>query len=478
MNILNSEPQLGSCCVKAGRWLSRHFGWRLFCFLVIYLIITNGVFWLAQLSIHAYRYEVVLEYVWIAPLLFFRNKITTVLFSLLFALVYVVDVTYWIRQFFPMVTLADAGRLLTFLPFAPKIYWVFLAFGVVYLWLSFFLIIRLARLTNIRMVLPYAVLYGLFYLFVFDYRGVNFSDHLKTTGWWGSMYETFQNLKFNRNLSWHDARGPNFQPTELPSVLQQQIDVRRPPNKVLFVLNESWGVYAQGADVDVAIVSPITQLRNVEVIAQGESESGDGTIMGEIREMCRLRATSPNFSLGPFNQFTHCLPRALKRKGYKVESYHGADQGMYDRQNWYPELGFTLHKFYFDLQNKTRCRSFPGACDVNLAQEIARENAQNGDKQFIYWLTLNSHHPYEDEDIRHYAFDCGSPRFINRQEACRNINLQHQFFDDLANQIKTGAFKGTDVIVVGDHNPPLVMDADKDSFKMHKVAFIHFKVND
>src|SRR5574344_713426 len=66
-----------------------------------------------------------------------------------------------------------------------------------------------------------------------------------------------------------------------------------------------------------------------------------------------------------------------------------------------------------------------------------------------FWLTLNSHHPYSKKDIEQYAIDCDTALFDGRQEACRNLNLQHQFFRHLAMSIKQGHFKDTTFIIVG-----------------------------
>ena len=462
---------------KLGRYFGQHFNLRFFIVLISYLICTNLVFWFLGYSINADRYWIVLDYLWILPLFFFQYKYTQILFFLLFISIYFIDVLYWIRQFFPFITLQDFTNFLTYLPFAPKIYWYFLGFGFVYLILLIFMLRKLSKLAIPQMLLPYLLLYTVFYGLVFDYRGVNYSDHLKTQGYWGSMYETYANLKFNRNLHWQQAKTPQFSPASFPSVLQSVIDVRQPPNKIVFILNESWGISAIDKHLNDDVIQAVVKHPKVDVIATGESPAGNGTIMAEIREMCALTSDSPNFKLADLQQFDNCLPRQLRRQGYVNHSFHGAEAGMYARDEWYSGIGFSHPKFYPNFDRLERCSSFPGACDKNILLEVAKQNQNDQHKSFIYWLTLNSHHPYSEKDIEQWTFDCQSPRFNQRQEVCRNLNLQAQFFNHLAEKIQQGDFKETTFVVVGDHVPPLVSDRDKQSFKADRVPFIVFKVD-
>jgi hypothetical protein len=478
MQILSSEPVLLPLFKKAAQFLLRHFSGKFFTVIVAYLVLTNAVFWLLDYTINAYRYWLVIDYLWLLPLLFLKNKYTTILFCILFSFIYFIDVLYWIRQFFPFIDLNGLLTFLTYLPFSPKIYWWFIAFGFIN-WLGLVILsLKLQRHMQLKMLPPFFMLYAVFQFCFFDYRGVNYSDHLKTQGYWGSMYETYQALKFNQTLNWRSAKQPNFTPAQFPSVLMQQLDFTQPPEKVVFILNESWGVLDYQAQFNAKITQKISQLPQVKLIQQGESKVDDGTIIAEIREMCGLTSDSPNFKLVPSEKFNDCVPRKLRRLDYHTQSFHGAEAGMYARDEWYTNLGFSQPKFYANLNSLERCASFPGACDKNILLEIAHYQSQLHGKSFIYWLTLNSHHPYSKKDIESYAIDCNTALFDGRQEACRNLNLQHQLFSHLANSIKQGYFKDTTFIIVGDHMPPLVSDVKKDSFKNNTVPFLIFKVTE
>ena len=479
MQIFSSEPQLLPLLKKAAQFLAHYFNGKFFAVLIAYIALTNAVFWLLNYSINAQRYWIVLDYLWLLPLLFLKHKYSSILFCILFSFVYFVDVLYWIRQFFPFITLDDFLNFIKFLPFAPKIYWWFIAFGMLN-WLGLLVLcLKLQQHTQLKMLPPFLGIYAIFHVCFFDYRGVNYSDHVKTQGYWGSMYETYQALKFNRTLHWLSGpKQPDLTPAQFPSVLMQHLDLAQPPEKIVFILNESWGVLKYQAQLNAKITQNITQLPQVDLIQHGESKVGNGTIIAEIREMCALTADNANFKLVPAEKFNNCVPRKLRRLGYHTQNFHGAEAGMYARDQWYPHLGFSQPKFYANLNNLERCASFPGACDKNILLEIVQYQAKLQGKSFIYWLTLNSHHPYSKKDIEQYAIECDTALFDGRQEACRNLNLQHQFFRHLAMSIKQGHFKDTTFIIVGDHMPPLVSDVKKDTFKTDTVPFLVFKVSE
>ena len=101
--------------------------------LSLYLIITNGVFLLFDLVLNADRYYVVLDYFILIPLLFFRKL--KILFIIGFSVVFMADMLYWIRQFYPYNNLIDFYELIKFIPYGPKIYWFFAC--LIFIWFVF-----------------------------------------------------------------------------------------------------------------------------------------------------------------------------------------------------------------------------------------------------------------------------------------------------------------------------------------------------
>lgn len=246
-------------------------------------------------------------------------------------------------------------------------------------------------------------------------------------------------------------------------------------DKLLLVVNESWGV-SNSAEAQAAIVSPITELQDrFEVKLYHELPFMGATVAGELRELCGLR---PNhFNLAPVvDGYEDCLPNRLVGLGYSTYAIHGAVGLMYDRHLWYPRVGFQDMTFFEAKSWPNRCYSFPGACDIDLAHEVRRKLKEGG-KKFVYWLILNTHNFYDPRDIKLDVFDCQAFDIEDGSEACRSMKLQAQFFHSLSEILVDPELSGVEVIVVGDHAPPIFNAAEKERyFKESKISLLNFIV--
>src|SRR5690606_9984297 len=108
---------------------------------------------------------------------------------------------------------------------------------------------------------------------------------------------------------------------------------------------------------------------------------------------------------GHKDELTECLPNRLKAQGYDTFAFHGAAGLMYDRVRWYPDIGFNNTMFFEANSWPRRCYSFPGACDSDMVDFVAK-SLDNPGKVFTYWLTLNSHYSYDSRDIHGDLFPC------------------------------------------------------------------------
>lgn len=189
------------------------------------------------------------------------------------------------------------------------------------------------------------------------------------------------------------------------------------------------------------------------------------TLDGELRELCQLQSSSYNLT-GVMEQLSFCLPNLLKRKGYATAAFHGATGMMYDRYRWYPAVGFQKQVFFEGRIWPRRCYSFPGACDIDILPEIERFFEGKG-KRLAYWLTLNSHSPYDVKDIAgEPQFDCAAYSINGNSEICRNLLLHAQFFAGLAGLLSSASMANVDVILVGDHVPVIMNVADRQKYFM------------
>lgn len=239
--------------------------------------------------------------------------------------------------------------------------------------------------------------------------------------------------------------------------------------KILFILNESWGIYKNNS-IHEKIISPIKDINHLS----GHLDFQGLTVSAELKELCGLGTDSLFLKNTKEKSFKHCIPNKLKADGYKTKSYHGAGSMMYDRYHWYPLAGFEESLFFDSQEWPKRCFSFPGACDSDIA-EIIRKDINSTDKGFFYWLTLNTHHNYNLKDLKSPSFDCKKNQITN-SEVCRNAKLQNQFFETVSNLINNINDKTT-IIIVGDHTPPITLQEDKENyFETGKVPWLVIEV--
>lgn len=178
------------------------------------------------------------------------------------------------------------------------------------------------------------------------------------------------------------------------------------------------------------------------------------TTTGEIRELCGVWGDYPAFKDGRHA----CLPARLAERGYRTTAVHSFAGDFFDRLQWYPNVGFQRQLFRDDLfaAGASGCSGvFPGACDRDVPPILAHQLKQEG-KQFVYWLTVNTHLPVPiDGSLR--TGDCA--RFdANLADAhpmsCRMFSLWNQLSAKLAVLLSDPSLPPMDILIVGDHAPP------------------------
>lgn len=138
-------------------------------------------------------------------------------------------------------------------------------------------------------------------------------------------------------------------------------------------------------------------------------------------------------------------------------------------------MGFKETIFAEHHSDKKRCSAFNGICDGEMFDTVAQKFA-NHDKLFFYWLTLTSHASYPKKDIHNHRLDCNK-HGLPKGDICNNFMLHTQFFDGLGELIKRPEMAGVEVIVVGDHMPPLMMrEPIHPHIHWQRVSWLHFKV--
>ncbi|SFU84581.1 Phosphoglycerol transferase MdoB [Methylobacterium sp. 174MFSha1.1] len=277
--------------------------------------------------------------------------------------------------------------------------------------------------------------------------------------------------------------GQPFHSGSLASGFDALADQSRPPHRVLMVMVESLGVLRDAGQNGI-LTAPFDDpaLRRLYTVTTGTSAFFGATASGEMRELCRTYRSHRQVFTQAFTQvFTGqtsaeddptCLPKRLAARGYRTVSVHGYHAGFYDRAQWYPLAGFRKSLFGETLAPRfaRACGGpFPGPCDTDVAAVVEAELAAPG-PAFVYWLTLNSHVPVPPGAAtpRH---DCGRPGspFADR-EVCAMVEIWQDVFAAVSRIAL--AHPGTEILLVGDHAPPLWRRAARDAFEPGRVPWI------
>ena len=248
-------------------------------------------------------------------------------------------------------------------------------------------------------------------------------------------------------------------------------------DKYLLIVNESFGK-PNSEQVLNEILKPLHKINNkMEFYEQSEISWNSATVYGELRELCRAQPKNLNLKKMTIG-FEYCLPNELKKYGYKSFSYHAALGSMYDRNIWYRKVGFNEMKFFESKNWLNHCYSFPGGCDTEFYSDI-EEKLLSNDKVFVYWLTLNTHSPYDLRDLKKDVFRCEDYDIDIESQSCRSFKLQAQFFYNLAELLRKKEMAGVEVFIAGDHTPPIYSSYEKKKyFDDDKIVTLNFKIHE
>lgn len=211
-------------------------------------------------------------------------------------------------------------------------------------------------------------------------------------------------------------------------------------------------------------------------VRHGTTRYFGSTTNGELRELCNRWAHYSTFA--PVR--ADCLPRRFRSAGYRTTAIHTFGGEIFNRREWYPAIGFDRTVFAEDLfrAGARRCPGvFPGACDADVPALIARRLAKATEPQFVYWLTLNTHLPVvADGALGTERCTIGPDRWRNDFPAlCRLFQLHHVLADRISDMAMSADFPETDILIVGDHKPPIFDRAANERFDPQRVPWIYLQ---
>lgn len=435
-------------------------------------LLCNGIFFSIAYYFGLDRVWFNIDYLLLGLFFYKNNKFNNFLLFLFFLMFLCCDVILLVLKIFPFIKLSDILYLSNFIFNGPAIYTIAL-FGFIISSVVFFYLLDKTIFCKI---------FRSFYNFIFSLSAVVFLFFVSIFIDNGFISSQSYFLVKNRNFSLNDMVDGkllvDLQTDYASKSLFEEVDNSTlKSNKILFIVSESWSETAKSEQQEAILKTIYEQKDRFEFIEQGSFFAIGATVAGEIRELCQKKLLTMNVQEIPAEDFNDCVPKKIKKYNYTTTAIHGADPALYERHYWYPLAGFDYRYFIDDLPEGGQCKFAHGRCDVLLVDRV-KEILLASDKSFVYWLTLNSHIPYDDK-ILIDGFDCQAVGLVDQTWSCNNYKLHYQFFVALGEIIKDPRLKGLEVYVVGDHPAPVVnLREGLYAFKGSDVAWLHFKIKD
>jgi len=249
---------------------------------------------------------------------------------------------------------------------------------------------------------------------------------------------------------------------------------------VLIVMVEGLGAFSSQEHQNL-IWGPLLKedIRKKYAVEQGATEYFGSTTSGEARELCNVRADYRDFRE---RGDTDCLPKRASEAGYRTAAFHAFTEEFFERKDWFPKIGF--EELYF-RENKAGLATgeplplcgvtFKGLCDADVARSVeAFLTEEESRPRFVYWLTLNSHKPVLPGEVP-ARLSCDDGGVFEDRELCRMseqwLNVSHLVRDIALNE----NLKETEILLVGDHQPPLFTRKARNLFQPRQVGWFHLK---
>ncbi|MEM1378597.1 MAG: sulfatase-like hydrolase/transferase [Pseudomonadota bacterium] len=253
---------------------------------------------------------------------------------------------------------------------------------------------------------------------------------------------------------------------------------------LLIVMVEGLGAFGDEAERDI-FQKLLTAGKAQErfTVERGSSYYNGSTTGAAARELCGRWGDYIDYiqSTGPFD----CLPNQLRAAGFETTAVHAFGTDMFQRDVWYPRIGFENLQFMDTLSEEqperfeARCGSvFEGLCDEDVSEAVHDRLTGASEKpQFVYWLTLNSHIPFLNHQTDTMQCRTETPKMQNKT-VCELANIWASVFERVNKIASDPSLPPTDILVVGDHHTPLWERAAKNRFVLDKVDWYLMRYTD
>ena len=246
------------------------------------------------------------------------------------------------------------------------------------------------------------------------------------------------------------------------------------------IMVESMGVPAGNPEMERLLFSGLDtpEIADQFTVSRGTSLYYISTTAAEMRELCGR--WGDYYELLDTGGDPSCLPNRMRQAGYASHALHSFHGEFFDREVWYPTIGFDTSRFSHDLLSEGAefCGGvFAGACDRDIPALLAEQLKSSEQPQFVYWLTVNSHLPVPTQSNLNVD-DCATFSADLARDypmICRQFYIWDQIEKALVKEVSKPGFPPTDFLIVGDHMPPYYDRRYRREFDPDRVPYIYLQ---
>lgn len=448
------------------------------------LILPNFIFVLATYWTGDNRSIFNIDYLLPFICLIFHNRVIRATGIILFVFIFLIDIVLIVLQHYPGFHFRDSLYLISFIFSGPKIFLVYATVVVAIIAIESAILWQFTKritINNLVAVTLILVLGTAASYLIEQNNGQQTNIYHTPFASSNTIYFIKNQETSFSNLLDSDLLKPSpyyHATTPWTKTIQQHQSLNQ---KLLLIIVESWGQPLNQAIQEDILKNLKAKTSSFDYFNQGDFLFRGFTVEGELRELCQLYPSTVDLYQIKTG-FQNCMPHVLNKSGYETQAIHGGSSTIYGREEWYPKAGFDTRIFQEALNIPANCIPFDGICDWDILPFLKQSFAQDK-KLFNYWLTLTAHYSYYQHDIHNERFNCTIYNLPETGDACRSFKLQAQFFDHIAEFVVSPEMLGVEVIIVGDHPPPLFKASEIALFKTKemqdgKVGWVHFKIKD
>ncbi|MDB3914273.1 hypothetical protein N9364_00280 [Alphaproteobacteria bacterium] len=292
---------------------------------------------------------------------------------------------------------------------------------------------------------------------------------------WG-IYDDFQAFKDIKKNNISLEKKPdidNFFYKKIPSYFEKTKENKK---NVVLIIVESFGYY-KDKKIQKFIFQPFknSKLKENYVVNIGRLKLDEGsTVTAEFRELCGKKNSDYRIKIDFL-----CAPFIFGEHGYKTYGVHPNTGGFFNRNKWWPKLGFkeTIFMPMIKKNNMAICNnSFRALCENELLTSSLERALNSKQPFFYYFLSIEGHLP--TRSFKEIDYNKCRVEFNVKRLLCGNIIANKKLLSHLIDKILTLGFKETDFYLVGDHTPNSPYIRNKELFLGRDVFSITIKSRD